>query len=118
MLNDGWTYDLVFDACTNGQQLKCLTPIEVDSRECLAIDVAGSIRSKRGIAVLERLVSNHGAPGYLRSDNWPNFVSNVILKWLTGATIETAYIDRGMPWQNGTGERFDSKFRDECLSPE
>lgn len=38
------------------------------TRECLAIDVAGSIRSPRVIDVLSRLVSVHGAPRYLRSD--------------------------------------------------
>jgi hypothetical protein len=31
--------------------------------------VAGSIRSARVIEVLSRLVSVHGAPKYLRSDN-------------------------------------------------
>ena len=39
--------------------------------ECLAIDVAGGIRSGRVIEVLTQLVSVHGAPRYLRSDNGP-----------------------------------------------
>jgi putative transposase len=64
-----WAYDFVFDACANGQQLKCLTVVDEYTRECLAIDVAGSIRSSRVIEVLTRLVSVHGAPRYLRSDN-------------------------------------------------
>jgi hypothetical protein len=36
------------------------------TRECLAVDVAGSIRSGRVIDVLSRLVSPHGAPKYGR----------------------------------------------------
>jgi len=36
-------------------------------RVCLAIDVAGSMRSKRVIEVLSRLVSVHGAPLFMRS---------------------------------------------------
>jgi putative transposase len=64
-----WAYDFVFDACANGQQIKCLTVIDEYTRECLAIDVAGSIRSGRVIEVLAKLVSVHGAPRYLRSDN-------------------------------------------------
>ena len=44
-----WAYDFVFDACANGQQLKCLTVVDEFTRECLAIDVAGSIRSGRVI---------------------------------------------------------------------
>ena len=77
-----WAYDFVFDACANGQKLKCLTIIDEFTRECLAIDVAGSIRSQRVIEVLARLISEHGAPRYLRSDNGPEFVSKAILEWL------------------------------------
>jgi putative transposase len=113
-----WTYDFVFDGCANGQQLKCLTVLDEFSRECLAIDVAGSIRSRRVIEVLGQLISVHGAPQHLRSDNGPEFVSRAILQWLTAAKIETALIDPGKPWQNAAGESFNGKFRDECLSLE
>lgn len=116
--NQVWAYDFVFDACANGQQLKCLTVVDEWTRECLAIDVAGSIRSARVIDVLARLVSLHGAPTYLRSDNGPEFVSRAILEWLRTANIDTAAIDPGKPWQNGTDESFNGKFRDECLSLE
>jgi putative transposase len=113
-----WAYDFVFDACANGQQLKCLTVIDEYTRECLAIDVAGSIRSGRVIEVLSKLVSVHGAPQYLRSDNGPEFVSRAVLRWLLQARIDTACIDPGKPWQNGSNESFNGKLRDECLSME
>ena len=111
-----WACDFVFDACANGQQLKCLTVIDEYTRECLAIDVAGGIRSARVIEVLSKLVSVHGAPRYLRSDNGPEFVSRAILRWLTQANIDTAFIDPGKPWLNGMNESFNGKLRDECLS--
>jgi putative transposase len=113
-----WAYDFVFDACANGQSLKCLTIIDEFTRECLAIDVAGSIRSQHVIEVLARLISERGAPRYLRSDNGPEFVSKAILEWLEKAGIETALIDPGKPWQNGMDESFNGRFRDECLSLE
>jgi putative transposase len=113
-----WAYDFVFDACANGQQLKCLTIIDEFTREALAIDVAGSIRSNRVIEVLAKLISVHGAPKYLRSDNGSEFLSRAILRWLAHEKIETALIDPGKPWQNGTNESFNGKFRDECLSME
>ena len=113
--NQVWAYDFVFDACANGQQLKCLTVIDEFTRECLAIDVAGSLRSGRVIEVLSKLVSVRGAPTYLRSDNGPEFVSRAVLHWLQQAEIETAAIDPGKPWQNGANESFNGKFRDECL---
>jgi putative transposase len=116
--NHVWAYDFLFDACANGQPLKCLTIVDEWTRECLAIDVAGNIRSGRVIEVLARLVSVHGAPQYLRSDNGPEFVSRAILRWIATAGIDTAFIDPGKPWQNGTDESFNGKFRDECLDME
>ena len=35
-----------------------------------------------------------------------------ILRWLQTAQIETAFIDPGKPWQNGTDESFNGKFRE------
>jgi putative transposase len=116
--NQVWSYDFVFDWCANGQQLKCLTVTDEWTKEGLAIEVDGRIRSGRVIEVLSRLISERGAPLYLRSDNGPEFVARALLKWIIDQGIETALIDPGKPWQNGVGESFNGKFRDECLSLE
>jgi putative transposase len=116
--NQVWSYDFVFDWCANGQQLKCLTVTDEWTKEGLAIEVDGRIRSGRVIEVLSRLVSERGAPLYLRSDNGPEFVSRALLKWIVDQGIATALIDPGKPWQNGATESFNGKFRDECLSLE
>lgn len=116
--NQVWAYDFVFDACANGQQLKCLTVVDEYTRESLAIDVAGSIRSTRVIEVLSQLISVRGAPRVLRSDNGPEFVSRALLRWATQQGLDMALIDPGKPWQNGTAESFNGKFRDECLAME
>jgi putative transposase len=113
-----WAYDFVFDTTAEGQQIKCLTVIDEYTRECLAIDVAGSIRSKRVIEVLSRLVSVHGAPLFVRSDNGPEFVSHAILEWIAQSGIATSLSDPGKPWHNGADESFNGKLRDECLSLE
>ena len=116
--NHVWAYDFVFDRCANGQVLKCLTVVDEYTRECLAIDVAGRLRSRRVIDQLAQLISVHGAPRYIRSDNGSEFVSRAILQWLTHNGINTALIDPGKPWQNGLDESFNGKFRDECLNME
>ena len=116
--NQVWAYDFVFDTAATGQQIKCLTVVDEWTREALAIDVAGSIRSGRVIDVLSRLVSDRGAPRYLRSDNGPEFISAAILRWTAAAGIETTHIAPGKPWQNGTDESFNGRLRDECLSVE
>jgi putative transposase len=116
--NQVWSYDFVFDHCANGQQLKCLTVTDEFTKEGLAIDVDGRIRSPRVIEVLSRLVSERGAPTFLRSDNGPEFVSKALLSWIVAHGIDTALIEPGKPWQNGVAESFNGKFRDECLSLE
>jgi putative transposase len=116
--NQVWSYDFVFDHCANGQQLKCLTVTDEFTKEGLAIDVDGRIRSARVIEVLSRLVSTRGAPTFLRSDNGLEFVSKALLSWIVAQGIGTALIEPGKPWQNGVTESFNGKFRDECLSLE
>jgi putative transposase len=116
--NQVWAYDFVFDRAANGQQLKCMTVIDEYTRECLSILVDGQIRSGKIVAELSRLVSLHGAPRHIRSDNGPEFVSTAVIKWLTENEIDTAFIDPGKPWQNGADESFNGKFRDECLNLE
>ena len=100
------------------EQTIYLTITDEWTREGLAIEVDGRIRSARVIEVLSRLVSERGAPLYLRSDNGPEFVSRALLAWIVDQGAGTALIDPGKPWQNGTGESFNGKFRDECLSLE
>ncbi len=63
-------------------------------------------------------MSIHGVPRYLRSDNGPEFVSKALLEWASKESLELVLIEPGKPWQNGTNESFNGKFRDECLSME
>ena len=64
-------------------------------------------------ARMSRLVSERGAPLYLRSDNGPEFVSRALLQWIVDQGIATALIDPGKPWQNGATESFNGKCRAE-----
>jgi len=98
--------------------LKCLTVIDEFTREALAIEVAGSIRSRYVVAVLSRLVSLHGAPRHIRCDNGPEFIAHAIAAWADEEGIDLAFIDPGKPWQNGADESFNGRFRDECLNLE
>mgnify|MGYP001208389484 CR=1 len=116
--NAVWSYDFVHDACANGQKLKCLTVIDEYTRECLAIEGASTIRSQQGIDVLSKLISMHGMPSCLRSDNGPELVSTALLNWVNQEDLGLLLIEPAKPWQNGTNESFNGKFRDECLSAE
>lgn len=78
--NEAWAYDFVFDACANGQKLKCLTLKDEFTKECLQIDIAGSIKGKRVAQVLKEVIAQHDYPKVLRSDNGPEFVSTALLE--------------------------------------
>lgn len=104
--NQVWAYDFVFDACANGQPLDCLLVVDEWTHEALTIDVQGSIRSRRVIEVLLRLVSLHGAPRHRRSDHGPEFVSHALLAWLRLAGVETALISLANPeWRRREPKR-------------
>ena len=113
--NHVWSYDFIFDATVSGTKLKMLTIGDDFTRECLAIEVATSLPSERAIAVLARLVAQHGAPQFLRSDNGPEFIAHAVKVWLASKQTQTYYIDPGSPWQNGFRESFHGRFRDEFL---
>lgn len=114
--NQVWAYDFVHDGCANGQKLKLLTVVDEWTRECLAIEVGARINSASVIDVLSRLMSLHGRPTSLRSDNGPEFVATKVKEWLKTSGVQSAFIEPGKPWQNGTNESFNGKLRDECLN--
>ncbi len=78
--------------------------IDEFTKESLFIDVAGSIRGKRVVEVLELVAAERGYPQYLRSDNGPEFVSAVLLEWSSKNGMTNMLIEPGKPWQNGTNE--------------
>jgi putative transposase len=117
-INHVWSYDFVSDRTANGQKLKILVIVDEYTRECLALEVAASIRAHHLIDTLSRLMTLHGRPRFIRSDNGPEFTAKAVIQWLTDNNIGPAFIKPGSPWQNAYVESFNGKFRDECLSRE
>ena len=116
--NQVWSYDFVHDSCANGQRLKILTVTDEFTRESLAVEVATRLRARGVLEVLERLIAQRGVPMALRSDNGPEFVAKAVQRWLGTRQVQTVYIAPGSPWQNGYGESFNGRLRDECLNLE
>ena len=59
-----------------------------------------------------------GAPRFIRSDNGPEFVAGHVRRWIATVGAKTAYIEPGSPRENGYGESFNARFRDELLDRE
>ena len=113
-----WTWDFIFDRTDNGGSLKMMTLLDEYSRQSLAIQVERQITAAEVLGVLEQAMIQYGVPGYIRSDNGPEFIATKVQQWLRDNQIKAIYIDPGSPWQNGYIESFHSRFRDECLSRE
>jgi putative transposase len=113
-----WTYDFIDDATEDGRKLKFLTVLDEYTRESLVIETGRSIRSKDVIAVLEYLLMVRGVPGFIRSDNGPEFIAEAIRIWLSDNHIDTLYIAPGSPWENGFIESFHARLRDDLLNRE
>jgi putative transposase len=113
-----WACDILHTRCGPGQVVRCLSVVDEYTRECLAIEVASSLPADRVVGCLARLVEQHGAPQYLRTDNGTEFLARRTQQWLRHHGIQAARIEPGKPWQNGVVESFHSRLRDECVDRE
>ncbi len=124
--NHVWAYDFVEDRTRDGRKLRVLNVVDEFTRECLCIRVSRKLgssdvpdaRASSGIDVLADLFIARGTPGYIRSDNGPEFVALAVKGWISGVGAKTAFIEPGSPWENGYVESFKGKLRDELLNTE
>jgi putative transposase len=116
--NHIWSYDFLQDRTADGRGLRLLAVVDEYTRECLAIEVARRLNSQDVLTVLAQLFVERGVPGYLRSDNGPEFTAKAVRRWLARLGVETLFIEPGSPWENGYVESFNGRLRDECLNLE
>ncbi len=116
--NHVWSYDFVQDRTQDGRPFRMLTVIDEFTRGCLAIVVARRLRSDDVLQCLSDLFVAHGPPEHIRSDNGPEFTSQIVRDWLGRIGVTTLYIEPGSPWENGYNESFNGKLRDELLNGE
>jgi putative transposase len=116
--NHVWSYDFVEDRTHDGRRYRMLNVLDEFTHECLAIRVARKLKAIDVIDVLSDLFILRGVPGYIRSDNGPEFVAQAVQEWIAVVGAKTAYIERGSPWENGYIESFNARLRDELLNGE
>ncbi|HZZ24302.1 MAG TPA: IS3 family transposase [Roseiarcus sp.] len=116
--NHVWSYDFVEDRTHEGRKYRMLNLIDEFTHECLAIRVDRKLKSADVIDVLADQFILRGVPGFIRSDNGPEFVAKAVQDWVGAVGTKTAYIERGSPWENGFIESFNARLRDELLDGE
>ncbi|MBT4978741.1 MAG: transposase [Gemmatimonadetes bacterium] len=60
----------------------------------------------------------YGVPGFMRSDNRPEFIAAKVQQWLADHQTKAIYIDPGSPRKNGYIASFHSRLRGESLRRE
>ena len=80
--------------------------------------VAAKMGSHEVLEALTPLILKRGAPGYLRSDNGPEFIAEPLQNRLKRLGMKPIHILPGSPWENGYNERFNGTLRREVLDAE
>ena len=116
--NHVWSYDFVMCRTEDGRAFRILNVIDEFTRECIGCLVQRRINSFDVLEFLAKLFLRRGQPGFIRSDNGPEFVAEKLRSWLSSLEVRTLYIEPGSPWENGYCESFNGRMRDEFLNGE
>ena len=95
-----------------------LNIIDEYSRERLVVHVARKITAFDVLDQLADLFILRGTPDFIRSDNGPEFVAEIVRTWLARLGVRTLFIELGRPWKNDYIESLNGKLRDELLNRE
>jgi len=115
VLNTTWALDFMHDALYDGRRFRTLNVMDEGNREGLAIEMGTSLASGRGVALLEQLVGQHGAPQALRCDNGPELIAQTLTDWCAATENALRHIQPGKPDQNAYIERFNRTYCEEVL---
>lgn len=115
-----WAYDFVEDRTETGRKLRVLLTVADEfARECVTVEVECRTNAKFVADTPLRLFAERGAPGFVRSDNGPEFIARHLMRTLAGSGVGArGTLVPGARGRTGRNERFNGTLRDECLNPE
>lgn len=116
--NHVWAYDFVSDRTVDGKPFRVLNVVDEYTREAIYSHAERSIGANRVRAVLAQLVQKRGIPVFVRSDNGREFIAATVGEFLAERGIQTLFMEKGRPQQNGICERFNGLMRTELLNAE
>lgn len=114
--NQCWSLDFMSDALCDGRKFRVLNIIDDYNRESLKIEVDTSLPALRVQRALDEIVKAKGLPANIRSDNGPEFISNLMEVWCENRKVSWHYIQPGKPTQNAFIERQNGSMRRELLN--
>lgn len=116
LARSSWSIDFMSDGLTNQRRFRTLNVIDDFNREILGIDVGMSLPALRVTRFLDQLSEVYGYPERIRTDNGPEFTSQIFMQWAERHGIMIDFIEPGCPYQNAYIERFNRTYREEVLN--
>ena len=77
-----------------GGSLKLLTILDEYTRECHVLWAERALKAKDVLHWLQKVVAEHGAPEFLRSDNGSEFIAKIVQRWLKANRIWKGLLPR------------------------
>ena len=114
--DEAWSMDFVSDQLANGSRFRCLTILDVFTRECIAIEVGRQLKGTDVVAVLNKLRLANRTPTKVFVDNGSEFTSQIMDLWAYHRGVKIEFSRPGKPTDNAFVESFNGTFRDECLN--
>ena len=90
-----WTFDFQFDQTPDGRSVKVCNILDEFTRESLASIVERLIDADGVVRALQQLISERGAPEFLRMDNGPEMTAHALADWCERSGTGTVFIDPG-----------------------
>lgn len=108
--------DFVHDQLFDGRRFRILTVVDQWSRESVLVEPQFGFSGQAVAQVLERWVSQHGAPVSITVDHGTEFTSKALEAWAWQRGVKLDFTHPGKPMENGHIESFNGRLRDECLN--
>jgi putative transposase len=114
--DQAWSIDFVADQLQDGRRFRCLTIVDVFTREGIVIEVGQSLRGEDVVRTLNRLKREGRTPKLLFCDNGSEFSGQAMDLWAYQNSVKIDFSRPGKPTDNAFVESFHGTFRDQCLS--
>ena len=86
--NESWSMDFMHDQLSDGRSYRVHNVIDDYNRESLDILVDFSLPAERVLRGLNQLIEWRGKPKHIRSDNGPEYISDLMKEWCDQHDIE------------------------------
>lgn len=113
--NEVWSMDFMADRLGDDRQFRLLNFLDDFNREGLGIEIDFSLPAERVVRALNQIIEWRGAPGTIRVDNGPEYISGTLMEWAENKGITFSHIQPGKPQQNAYVERYNRTVRHEWL---